>query len=405
MKNIVENYCELPTAVRRPMWQIWHKVMIMFDKDITANFMNYGYDKLNGETPLYMLKNDEKDRYCIQLYNHVASTADMKDKDVVEIGSGRGGGASFLSRYYDPKLGRWFTPDPAGQGFSPYSYCFNSPLMYVDPDGEFIFEAIMIGSAIYHGIKGYQETGSWYGAYRGAFMGAWAAGATMASFNPAMGSVSSTTLALAATSSISSVSIGYLLTGTANPPTTNLGIGSYDWGNKEWNWANPFNTKDTFVDNVFDVLGWVGFYDDMQKLDYYLTTTPEQRVIREKLKEQEGIKRGILDPFENSSPMEYLPEDEYNRLQEYLSHFPSGPHTVSKRYKGGLHWGLDKVKGLKTKVPQFHVDACDALAFGGLGVIGHGVEVFLHGTTYTPNFARLLRPWLPTVYRYRFLNY
>ena len=66
MKNIVENYCELPTAVRRPMWQIWHKMMILFDKDVTANFMNYGYEHLNGETPLYLHQNDEKDRYCIQ---------------------------------------------------------------------------------------------------------------------------------------------------------------------------------------------------------------------------------------------------------------------------------------------------------------------------------------------------
>ncbi len=28
-------------------------------------------------------------------------------------------------------------PDPAGQGFSPYVYCGNNPLIMVDPDGEF----------------------------------------------------------------------------------------------------------------------------------------------------------------------------------------------------------------------------------------------------------------------------
>ncbi len=47
----------------------------------------------------------------------------------------------FGARYYNPGIGRWFTPDPAGQGFSPYVYCGNNPLSIVDPDGEFAFLA------------------------------------------------------------------------------------------------------------------------------------------------------------------------------------------------------------------------------------------------------------------------
>src|SRR5690606_21996591 len=42
---------------------------------------------------------------------------------------------------YDPKLGRFLTPDPTvpaphfSQSWNPYSYVYNNPLAYVDPSG------------------------------------------------------------------------------------------------------------------------------------------------------------------------------------------------------------------------------------------------------------------------------
>jgi RHS repeat-associated protein len=54
----------------------------------------------------------------------------------------------FGARYYDPSIGRWIVPDPAGQGFSPYAYCGNRPLYYVDKDGNFFWIPILIGAAI-----------------------------------------------------------------------------------------------------------------------------------------------------------------------------------------------------------------------------------------------------------------
>jgi ubiquinone/menaquinone biosynthesis C-methylase UbiE len=102
MINVVDNYCEFPSVLRRPMWQIWHKLLIRFDKDITANFMNYGYASLNGEKVLHLEKDDEKNRYCIQLYDHVVNSVKLEDKKVLEVGSGRGGGANYIARYYKP---------------------------------------------------------------------------------------------------------------------------------------------------------------------------------------------------------------------------------------------------------------------------------------------------------------
>lgn len=46
---------------------------------------------------------------------------------------------AFGMRYYDPKLGRWISPDPAGfvDGFNLYAYVHNNPLLYIDQFGLF----------------------------------------------------------------------------------------------------------------------------------------------------------------------------------------------------------------------------------------------------------------------------
>ena len=61
--------------------------------------MNYGYA---GAQPLALEPADEVDRYCIQLYAHVLDGVDVAGTDVLEVGSGRGGGASWISRSLRP---------------------------------------------------------------------------------------------------------------------------------------------------------------------------------------------------------------------------------------------------------------------------------------------------------------
>ena len=44
----------------------------------------------------------------------------------------------FGARFYDPSIGRWTTQDPLADfapGISPYNYCLNNPVSFVDPDG------------------------------------------------------------------------------------------------------------------------------------------------------------------------------------------------------------------------------------------------------------------------------
>jgi len=103
MHKLVEKYCEMPTAIRRPMWRVWHNLIIKLDKNKDAVFMNYGYQSLNGDPAVELENHDEANRYCIQLYDYVVRSVEVANKDVLEVGSGRGGGASYITRYFKPK--------------------------------------------------------------------------------------------------------------------------------------------------------------------------------------------------------------------------------------------------------------------------------------------------------------
>ena len=65
-------------------------------------FMNFGYVYSHDKDNPKLEKKDENDRYFIQLYDHLMKDLNLKDKKILEIGSGRGGGANYISKYYKP---------------------------------------------------------------------------------------------------------------------------------------------------------------------------------------------------------------------------------------------------------------------------------------------------------------
>ena len=65
-------------------------------------FMNYGFAPLEPGPALHLEASDEPDRLCIQLYQHAVGAVVVHDRDMLEVGSGRGGGASYVSRYLRP---------------------------------------------------------------------------------------------------------------------------------------------------------------------------------------------------------------------------------------------------------------------------------------------------------------
>jgi ubiquinone/menaquinone biosynthesis C-methylase UbiE len=62
--------------------------------------MNYGY--ADGTRAPALEPRDEAYRYELQLYRHVTDGIDLAGKNVLEVGCGRGGGASYVARYFRP---------------------------------------------------------------------------------------------------------------------------------------------------------------------------------------------------------------------------------------------------------------------------------------------------------------
>lgn len=96
---------ESSPTMRRLLWRWWYGRLATKLNSPDWTFMNYGFlEKREGrEVPgVALSKEDEPDRYCIQLYHRVASGADLANRRVLEVGSGRGGGARFITRHHRP---------------------------------------------------------------------------------------------------------------------------------------------------------------------------------------------------------------------------------------------------------------------------------------------------------------
>jgi ubiquinone/menaquinone biosynthesis C-methylase UbiE len=90
-------------AREKSYWRMIYESLASIEDDHWT-FMNYGYAPVSGEAALLPLQDaDEKNRYPIQLYHYVATSAGIENKDVLEVGSGRGGGAAYISSQLGPR--------------------------------------------------------------------------------------------------------------------------------------------------------------------------------------------------------------------------------------------------------------------------------------------------------------
>jgi ubiquinone/menaquinone biosynthesis C-methylase UbiE len=88
--------------VKRLLWRSWYDFLARRYRDRQWTFMNYGHRPPHGTAALALLPEDEADRSSIELYHVVAGAVDLTGQEVLEVGSGRGGGASFVARYLRP---------------------------------------------------------------------------------------------------------------------------------------------------------------------------------------------------------------------------------------------------------------------------------------------------------------
>ena len=87
-------------TARQVGWRACYELLAVRVRKPEWPFMNYGYAPLTLTEPHLSLEAaDEPDRLCIQLYDQAIGGTDLRDQDVLEVGSGRGGGSSYLARY------------------------------------------------------------------------------------------------------------------------------------------------------------------------------------------------------------------------------------------------------------------------------------------------------------------
>jgi ubiquinone/menaquinone biosynthesis C-methylase UbiE len=91
-------------ALKQPLHRRWYEYISALDKNANMLFMNHGYAVLDSDAELLALSaEDEHHRYSLQLYHHMASAIDWSGARVLEVGSGRGGGASYINRRFNPR--------------------------------------------------------------------------------------------------------------------------------------------------------------------------------------------------------------------------------------------------------------------------------------------------------------
>jgi ubiquinone/menaquinone biosynthesis C-methylase UbiE len=83
------------------LFRAWYWYISNIDKNAEVIFMNFGYSSPDEKVDLK--PEDESNRYSIQLYQTLVSSVDLKGKSLLEIGCGRGGGLSFVAKYFPLK--------------------------------------------------------------------------------------------------------------------------------------------------------------------------------------------------------------------------------------------------------------------------------------------------------------
>ena len=104
LRQTLDAVARVSPPFRRLMMRSWYETLVVLDRDRDITYMNYGYAGLGpGADEIALNDAEQANRYSIQLYHHLTGAIDLKGKDVVEVGSGRGGGASYVSRYLQPR--------------------------------------------------------------------------------------------------------------------------------------------------------------------------------------------------------------------------------------------------------------------------------------------------------------
>jgi RHS repeat-associated protein len=180
-------------------------------------------------------------------------------------------------RVYDPLLGMFLSPDnyvqspTSTQNFNRYAYCVNNPLIYTDPDGEFVVAALIIGALVgaYYGgsvangtsdptMWDYKSGKTWGYMAGGAIVGG-ASGALGAAV-AASGGVGSATMAITFASYTNSVGMAAITDGQTDL-SVGFGAASYNITNDELGYLGKHGNS--IMENVGYGLGALANISDI----------------------------------------------------------------------------------------------------------------------------------------------
>ena len=88
-----------PGRIQNRMWIWWYQKLAKANVRSEFRFMNYGFE--DGSGP-YLEIEDEPNRMFIQLYSMNIRGVELEGREVLEVGSGRGGGASWIAKTHSP---------------------------------------------------------------------------------------------------------------------------------------------------------------------------------------------------------------------------------------------------------------------------------------------------------------
>jgi SAM-dependent methyltransferase len=103
LANRIVSFAHARPRAWRWLWRTWYQFLARRYPDARWTFMNYGFVPPAGMPPVALRPEDEADRACAQLYARVVGGHALAGRDVLEIGSGRGGGAAFVARTFAPR--------------------------------------------------------------------------------------------------------------------------------------------------------------------------------------------------------------------------------------------------------------------------------------------------------------
>lgn len=92
----------VPPWIQKTAWKAWYQILARRWRDEAWTFMNYGWLPPEGEPPIPLSAADEPDRCFIGQYHRLAVDLPIQGGRVLEVGSGRGGGSSYIARTFAP---------------------------------------------------------------------------------------------------------------------------------------------------------------------------------------------------------------------------------------------------------------------------------------------------------------